>query len=59
MEFKWPSFVHEHTQGDRWEQQSLFKILRKATQRELALQKRRPREKIVTDERQRQLTFDP
>jgi hypothetical protein len=33
--------------------------LEKATQRELALQKRRPREKIVTDERQRQLTFDP
>jgi hypothetical protein len=33
--------------------------LEKATQRELALQKRGPREKIVTDQRQRQLTFDP
>ena len=25
----WPSFVNEHTQGDRWELQSLFKILRR------------------------------
>ena len=33
--------------------------LEKATQRQLALQKRGPREKIVTDQRQRQLTFDP
>ncbi len=32
--------------------------LEKATQRQLALQKRGPREKIVTDQRQRQLTFD-
>jgi hypothetical protein len=31
----------------------------KALQRQLALQKRGPREKIVTDQRQRQLTFDP
>jgi putative transposase len=33
--------------------------LEKATQRQLALKKRGPREKIVTDQRQRQLTFDP
>jgi putative transposase len=33
--------------------------LEKATQRQLALQKRGPREKIVTDQRQRQLTFNP
>jgi len=32
--------------------------LERATQRQLALQKRGPREKIVTDQRQRQLTFD-
>jgi hypothetical protein len=25
----WPSFVNEHTQGARWELQSLFKILRR------------------------------
>jgi hypothetical protein len=24
----WPSFVNAHTQGARWELQSLFKILR-------------------------------
>ena len=28
-ESKLPSFVNEHTQGDRWELQSLFKILRR------------------------------
>jgi putative transposase len=33
--------------------------LEKALQRQLALQKPGPREKIVTDQRQRQLTFDP
>ena len=33
--------------------------LEKATQRRIALQKRGPREKIVTDRRQRELTFDP
>jgi putative transposase len=33
--------------------------LEKATQRRLALQKRGPREKIVTDRRQGELTFDP
>jgi hypothetical protein len=33
--------------------------LEKALQRQLALQKRGPREKIVTDQRQRQLTFNP
>jgi hypothetical protein len=55
----WRSFVNEHTQGARWELQSLLKILRKATQRQLALQKRGPRGKIVTDQRQRQLTFNP
>jgi hypothetical protein len=33
--------------------------LEKALQRQLALQKRGPREKIVTDQRQRQLTFGP
>jgi len=25
----WPPFVNEHTQGDRWELQNLFKILRR------------------------------
>ena len=49
-----PLFVqNEHTQGERWELQ------KKAAQRQLALQKRGPREKIVTDQRQRELTFDP
>jgi putative transposase len=33
--------------------------LEKAMQRRIALQKRGPREKIVTDRRQRELTFDP
>jgi hypothetical protein len=33
--------------------------LEKATQRRIALQKRGPREKIVTDRRQGELTFDP
>ena len=33
--------------------------LEKATQRQLTLQKRGPREKIVTDRRQSELTFDP
>jgi hypothetical protein len=33
--------------------------LKRVTQRRIALQKRGPREKIVTDRRQRELTFDP
>jgi hypothetical protein len=33
--------------------------LEKATQRRLTLQKRGPHEKIATDQRQRELTFDP
>lgn len=33
--------------------------LEKATQRRIALQKRGPREKIVTDRRQGELSFDP
>jgi hypothetical protein len=33
--------------------------LEKATQQRVALQKRGPRERIVTDRRQGELTFDP
>ena len=33
--------------------------LEKATQRRISLQRRGPREKIVTDRRQGELTFDP
>jgi hypothetical protein len=54
----WPSFVNEHT-GRPLGTAEFIQYLEKATQRQLALQKREPREKIVTDQRQRQLTFNP
>jgi putative transposase len=47
-----------HT-GRPLETAEFIQDLEKALQRQLALQKRGPREKIVTDQRQRQLTFDP
>jgi hypothetical protein len=46
---------HARTQVGPWG----LRNLEKATQRRLALQKRGPREKIVTDRRQGELTFDP
>ena len=39
--------------------QEFIQDLDKMTQRRIALQKRGPREKIVTDRRQGELTFDP
>ena len=49
--------VNEHTHRAPDRTAEFIQDLEKATQRQLALQKRGPREKIVTD--QRQLTFDP
>jgi hypothetical protein len=55
----WPLFANELTQAGRLGTRGSFKIFEKATQRQLTLQKRGPREKIVTDRRQSELTLDP
>jgi hypothetical protein len=47
-----------HT-GRPLETAEFIQSLEKAMQRRLALQKRGPHEKIVTDRRQGDLTFDP
>jgi hypothetical protein len=43
----------------RQRNEEFIQDLEKATQRRTALHKRGPREKIATDRRQRELTFDP
>jgi hypothetical protein len=55
----WPSFANARIQAGLWGTGEFIQDLEKATQRRIALQKRGPREKIVTDRRQRELTFDP
>jgi len=54
-----PSFVNARTQAGPWGLPSFIQSLEKAMQRRLTLQKRGPHEKIVTDRRQGELTFDP
>jgi hypothetical protein len=55
----WPSFANARTPAGLWAVGNLFRIWRRQRSAGIALQKRGPREKIATDRRQGELTFDP